>query len=88
MGIRGKIVTAASLGMVAFDAASSVSAATLPFGYATGNSTIPRVVLEQGVVHGFRDNITNAVYLGIPYAATTGGENRWAHQRSMHQADS
>lgn len=84
MGIRAKIITAAGLGLVAFDAASPVSAATLPSGYATGNGTVPRVVLEQGAVQGFRDNSTNEVYLGIPYAATTGGENRWVQWRCMH----
>ncbi|KAI1261629.1 Alpha/Beta hydrolase protein [Xylariaceae sp. FL1019] len=37
----------------------------------------PYVSLKQGVVKGSRDTRGNPVFLGIPYAATTGGENRW-----------
>ncbi|KHN94895.1 acetylcholinesterase precursor [Metarhizium album ARSEF 1941] len=37
----------------------------------------PIAKTRQGVVTGFRDTYGNAVYLGIPFAATTGGENRW-----------
>ena len=76
MGLSKRIVTAASLGLVAFDAASPVNAAVLPSDHGMSNSSVPHVNLEQGSVQGFRDNHTNAVYLGIPYAATTGGENR------------
>ncbi|RAL07944.1 carboxylesterase [Aspergillus homomorphus CBS 101889] len=36
----------------------------------------PSVTTKQGVVHGFSQNDTN-VYLGIPFAQTTAGENRW-----------
>ncbi|KAH9906202.1 Alpha/Beta hydrolase protein [Xylariomycetidae sp. FL2044] len=39
--------------------------------------TTPTVVLDQGTVNGFRDARGNSVFLGIPYAATTGGQNRW-----------
>ncbi|KAL6171404.1 hypothetical protein ACJQWK_02423 [Exserohilum turcicum] len=38
------------------------------------NGTAP---LHQGTVHGFVDAYGNSVFLGIPFAATTGGENRW-----------
>jgi hypothetical protein len=71
MALRTTIFAAAGLGL-----ASSVSAAPGPTSYASSNNTVPRVTLEQGAVQGFRDNHTNSVYLGIPYAATTGGENR------------
>lgn len=39
------------------------------------NGTAP---LHQGTVHGFVDAYGNSVFLGIPFAATTGGENRYA----------
>lgn len=39
-------------------------------------STSPSVSVEQGVVKGLFQNDT-AVYLGIPFAETTAGENRW-----------
>ena len=41
-----------------------------------GNDNGPTVVLDQGLVHGFQENNTN-VFLGIPFAETTGGQNRW-----------
>lgn len=36
----------------------------------------PRVKLHQATVEGFFDLHNNTVFLGIPFAATTGGENR------------
>jgi carboxylesterase type B len=42
----------------------------------SSNTSTPRVSLEQGDIQGFRDDHTNSVFLGVPYAATTGGENR------------
>ncbi|KAH8690383.1 acetylcholinesterase precursor [Phaeosphaeriaceae sp. PMI808] len=33
--------------------------------------------LSQGIVKGFTDSYGNSVFLGIPFADTTGGENRW-----------
>jgi carboxylesterase type B len=36
----------------------------------------PFASVEQGLVKGFSQNNTN-VYLGIPFAETTAGENRW-----------
>lgn len=41
------------------------------------NSSAPSAKLSQGTVIGKRDASDNLVYLGIPYAATTGGANRW-----------
>ena len=67
MGLRGTLLTAAGFGLVASD---------VTYAYPSGNHSLPRVNLEQGAVQGFRDNHTNSVYLGIPYADTTGGENR------------
>ncbi|EAT86236.1 hypothetical protein HBH56_027800 [Parastagonospora nodorum] len=33
--------------------------------------------LPQGPVKGYTDSYGNSVYLGIPFADTTGGQNRW-----------
>lgn len=44
--------------------------------YKLGNDSVPYVDVAQGGVRGFRDAHGNAVFLGVPYAASTGGENR------------
>ena len=67
MGLKGTFLAAAGFGLVAADVAHS---------YASSNTSSPRVSLEQGDIQGFRDDHMNSVFLGIPYAATTGGENR------------
>lgn len=36
----------------------------------------PRVELAQATVEGFLDTHNNSVFLGIPFADTTGGQNR------------
>jgi hypothetical protein len=36
----------------------------------------PRVTLPQATVEGFFDLHNNTVFLGIPFADTTGGQNR------------
>lgn len=41
-----------------------------------GCQSSPIVHLDQGAVCGFETNDTN-VFLGIPFAETTGGQNRW-----------
>ncbi|KAG8408353.1 hypothetical protein J3459_017894 [Metarhizium acridum] len=49
-------------------------------GLANGSScnlSSPTAFISQGAIRGFRDAYCNAVYLGIPFAATTGGKNRW-----------
>lgn len=40
-------------------------------------STDATAVLPQGTVKGFTDSHGNSVFLGIPFAATTGGDNRY-----------
>lgn len=36
----------------------------------------PRVTLKQATVEGYLDLHNNSVFLGIPFADTTGGQNR------------
>ena len=67
MGLKGTLLTVAGFALVAAD---------VPYGYSSSNTSSPRVSLEQGDIQGFRDNHTTSVFLGVPYAATTGGENR------------
>lgn len=56
---------------------SASAAATSPHSYPQSrNGSVPYVDITQGGVQGFRDGHGNAVYLGVPYAASTGGENR------------
>lgn len=69
MGLKGTLLTAAGFGLAASDVAHG-------YGYPSSNTSSPRVSLEQGAIQGFRDNHTNSVFFGVPYAATTGGENR------------
>ncbi|KAI8938695.1 hypothetical protein NX059_004561 [Plenodomus lindquistii] len=38
---------------------------------------VPRVSLSQSTMEGFLDLHNNPVFLGIPFADTTGGQNRW-----------
>ena len=40
------------------------------------NTTAPTAFTAQGTVNGFTDANGNSVFLGIPYAATTAGDNR------------
>lgn len=61
--------------------ASLVLAASFIFPHAVTGARInitrhTSVVLPQGTIKGFRDDSRNSVFLGIPFAATTGGENR------------
>ena len=75
MGIAGKII---NIGVVASSLTSTTGAAAvdIPPTYGSNNHTAPHVTLDQGGVQGFRDSHANSVFLGVPYAATTGGQNR------------
>ncbi|OLN81330.1 Para-nitrobenzyl esterase 3 [Colletotrichum chlorophyti] len=54
-----------------------------------GNSTysVPSVVIPQANINGFYDADGNSVFLGIPFAATTGGENRWRAPQNLPKSD-
>ncbi|GFN16565.1 hypothetical protein AtubIFM55763_008148 [Aspergillus tubingensis] len=45
-------------------------------------ATAPSVTVSQGLVRGFEKNDTN-VFLGIPFAETTAGENRWKAPKAL-----
>ena len=46
------------------------------------HATAPSVTLGQGLVYGFEQNDTQ-VFLGIPFAETTAGENRWKAPQAL-----
>lgn len=70
-------VTAQALSCAATIAAQASSCAA---------STTPQATVAQGLVEGFLDSSDNSVFLGIPYAATTGGENRFVPIQSIQSA--
>lgn len=72
---RGIYKAAAFMGMLTSSTALSTNT-TINASYGFSNGT-PIATIDQGVIHGFRDAHSNAVYLGIPFAASTGGENRY-----------
>ncbi|CAJ2507094.1 Uu.00g082800.m01.CDS01 [Anthostomella pinea] len=47
------------------------------------DAKVPSVALEQGTINGMLDAHDNHVYLGIPFAQTTGGENRWKKPQDL-----
>ncbi|KAM0342604.1 hypothetical protein ACHAPU_009461 [Fusarium lateritium] len=49
---------------------------------------LPRALVPQGTLEGFRDDHCNAVYLGVPFAATTGGQNRWKAPQDLPKSPS
>lgn len=65
-------------GLVAFGCAAGVLGNPLPQQSSVNEprATSPVVDLNQGTVRGFSDASGNAVFLGIPFADTTGGKNR------------
>ncbi|KAK2001712.1 carboxylesterase [Colletotrichum falcatum] len=50
-------------------------------------SAAPTAVTAQGTIEGFRDASCNSVFLGVPFAATTGGENRWRAPQDVPRSD-
>ncbi|ETS79091.1 hypothetical protein PFICI_08944 [Pestalotiopsis fici W106-1] len=76
MGLSKSLKTSVCLSFGAVGHAVAASNAS----YALGS---PQVVLPQSTVEGFLDSHNNFVYLGIPYAQTTGGQNRWKKPQDL-----
>ncbi|PVI00360.1 alpha/beta-hydrolase [Periconia macrospinosa] len=57
------------------------------YGYAIKRGAFsPTVTLTQGIVKGSVDTSGNSVFLGIPFADTTGGDNRWKAPQDVPKA--
>lgn len=82
MGINGTFDKAAAVLLLALSSLVGTSAAS----HCAGAQ--PEVALSQGVVRGFRDDHCNSVYLGLPFAQTTGGANRWRAPQDLPASDS
>ncbi|KAF4781032.1 carboxylesterase [Colletotrichum scovillei] len=65
--------SAAALAMLFVGLLPSVLASTC----SNATQSAPHARISQGLVKGFHDASCNSVFLGIPFAATTAGENRW-----------
>ncbi|KAJ4012411.1 hypothetical protein NW752_008097 [Fusarium irregulare] len=48
---------------------------------------LPPAAIGQGKIEGFRDEHCNGVYLGVPFAASTGGQNRWKAPQDLPKSD-
>ncbi|KAI6619551.1 hypothetical protein MCOR14_010423 [Pyricularia oryzae] len=70
MGIVANLVAAAGILSACSSNFATLASPCQPRG-------IPRAVTAQGTITGARDAHGNSVFLGIPFAATTGGDNRW-----------
>ncbi|KZL74103.1 para-nitrobenzyl esterase (carboxylesterase) [Colletotrichum tofieldiae] len=73
MGLINMLAKATAVSLVASCLAPFVAAS------ACSNTTLvpPSAAIPQGTIKGFRDASCNSVFLGVPFAATTGGKNRW-----------
>jgi hypothetical protein len=61
-----------------FDVAVAISFATLSVTAAVVQRTVtPSVSIDKGIIKGFTDASGNSVFLGIPFAESTGGVNRY-----------
>ncbi|KAK8127033.1 carboxylesterase [Apiospora kogelbergensis] len=61
----------------------SFAAAASPCAKPPSSTRTPRAVLPQGTVQGFLDSHNNSVFLGIPFAQSTGGLNRWKRPQDL-----
>lgn len=73
MGLVDVFTTAASLMLATTCLIPPTTAAGT---CANRQQPVPSAIIPQGTIKGFRDASCNSVYLGIPFAATTGGQNR------------
>ncbi|CAI6101307.1 unnamed protein product [Clonostachys chloroleuca] len=48
----------------------------------------PKAIIPQGTIQGFYDSSCNSVFLGIPFAATAGGQNRWRPPQPLRASSS
>ncbi|KAL8420459.1 hypothetical protein RB594_003298 [Gaeumannomyces avenae] len=71
MGFQVNFVAAAGLLVVYSSMAAASASPSHP------RDVVPNVVTAQVTITGTRDANGNSVFLGIPFAATTGGDNRW-----------
>ena len=62
--------------MTSIKTALAVACVSVELALGACTRSTPSVAISQGTVNGFRDASGNSVYLGIPFAAATGGENR------------
>uniref|UniRef100_A0A0B7KBU5 Carboxylesterase type B domain-containing protein n=1 Tax=Bionectria ochroleuca TaxID=29856 RepID=A0A0B7KBU5_BIOOC len=63
---------------------------SLVTGTTTGvcSQSAPKAIIPQGTIQGFHDSSCNSVFLGIPFAATTGGQNRWRPPQPLRASTS
>ncbi|KAH7157803.1 Alpha/Beta hydrolase protein [Dactylonectria estremocensis] len=77
MGLSNLFTNAAGLVLAASCINSVAGAVCGP------RDALPSAYLPQGTVVGKRDDSLNSVFLGIPYAQTTGGDNRWRAPKDL-----
>ncbi|KAM6511196.1 hypothetical protein FALCPG4_016200 [Fusarium falciforme] len=84
MGLVNVITTATGLALAASCFVSGTAAAACP----PSRPQVPSAVIPQGTIKGFQDEHCNSVFLGIPFAATTGGDNRWRAPQDLPNSKS
>ncbi|OBR03230.1 carboxylesterase [Colletotrichum higginsianum IMI 349063] len=90
MGIVNMFPTAAGIALAAACLSPMVAAASSCSSSSSANSTraaVPSAVLPQGTIRGFRDASCNSVFLGVPFAGTTGGGNRWRAPQDLPRSN-
>ena len=73
MAVLGELVSKALCLSLAFSALVTGKAGTK---CTISGQSSPTAVTSQGAYRGSFDSAGNSVFLGIPFAATTGGDNR------------
>ena len=80
MGAISVFTQAISLCFTATAILSVGDCSVLPRAPPAGPGGAPCASIQQGQVIGTRDASGNSVFLGVPFAATTGGKNRYVSQ--------